>query len=229
MVAVACFVLVADLRLVPVAFAVGFAVAAFAVADLLATAFAVTGVAVEAFAVALAVAAATVPVLEISAGVAVASSLPGPVPQRTHHLSAEEPRLWATIERHEGLVHIGPCFLGFCGVPSTTVTTLVLDKPVSALGILLSLELLLSLVKDQTFVRVCAICPNLSATGFRSCFGLVGDLASAACLHVVEGVVGYAGKGRSLGAVSSSGIHNTGDALAVGLPNSLKNNWFSKT
>ena len=40
-------------------------------------------------------------------------------------------------------------------------------------------------------------------------------------MHVVEGVVGYAREGRSLGALSFLRIHNTGDALVIGLPNFL--------
>ena len=85
-VAVACCTSAVDLGLVPVAFTVAFAVAAFAVADLLATAFAVVGVAVAVFAVTLAVTAATAPPSELFA-----PSLLGLVPQRTHHLSTENP------------------------------------------------------------------------------------------------------------------------------------------
>ena len=63
--------------------------------------------------------------------------LPLPVLQRTHHLSAEGPRHLATIERQEGPVHMGPWeFLG--RLPSTIGLTLVLNKQVSAFGILLS-------------------------------------------------------------------------------------------
>ena len=80
-------------------------------------------------------------------------------------------------------------------------------------------------------MRVCAIGTNLSAIGFRSRFGLVGDRIGAACGHTVD-VVGYAWKGASafadvvIGAprdcaLSFSQIHNTGDVLVIGLPNSL--------
>ena len=98
--------------LVPGAFAVALAGAAFAVAELVAVAFAVAGVAVLALAVALAGAAPSIAsaiILEFVA-LAVASTRPGPEPHQTHHLSAEDPRLWATIKRHEGPVHICPCF-----------------------------------------------------------------------------------------------------------------------
>ena len=78
--------------------------------------------------------------------------LPILVLQPTHHLSVEEPLLWATINRQEGPVHMGPwnfwgdggltgltLFREFFGrLPSTTGLTLVLDKHVSAFGILLS-------------------------------------------------------------------------------------------
>ena len=99
----------ADLGLVPGAFAGALAGVAFAVTGLVVVAFA--GVAVLALVVALAGAApiASAIILEFVA-LAVASTRPGPEPHQTHHLSAEDPRLWATIKRHEGPVHICPCF-----------------------------------------------------------------------------------------------------------------------
>ena len=64
--------------------------------------------------------------------------------------------------------------------------------------------------------RVCASGTDFSATGFKSRFGLIGDRV------VVGGPGGFAcDVDRSLGALSSSNIHSTGDALVVGLPNSL--------
>ena len=72
-------------------------------------------------------------------------------------------------------------------------------------------------------VRVCVIGTKLSATRFRSCFGLVGyRVAGAPYLPAKVGfVVGSAHEvDRSLGALSLSIIHSTGDALVVGLSNS---------
>ena len=112
--AAAWIVLAADLGLVPAAFAVALAGVAFAVAGLVAVAFAVTGVAVLALVVALAGASPIASAIKLEfVALAVASTLPGPEPHQTDHLSTEEPRRWATNERHEGPGHIGPCILDF--------------------------------------------------------------------------------------------------------------------
>ena len=80
----------------------------------------------------------------------------------------------------------------------------------------MSLEFLLHFPKVTVFSRVYASGKEFSATGVRSRFGLIGDPV------VVGGPGGFAcDVDRSLGTLSSSNIHSTGDALVVRLPNSL--------
>ena len=100
---------------------------------------------------------------------------------------------------------------------STTGVGLILDKLTSEVGLFVSLEFLLHLAWDPSSARVCAIGSNLSATGFRFCFGLGGDHSALPAPDAIA-VVGEAPGDCTL---SVSRIHNTGYELVIGLPNSL--------
>ena len=163
---------------------------------------------------------------------AVASSLSGPVPvpQRTHHLSAEDPLCLATIERHERPVHMGACgILGFLALSSTTGLALILNKHVSAFRISVSLELLLYWAKNAISSRVWAIGRKLYAPGLSAFFDLVVDWDVGAfppfLRASVGGVCGGPGdfereRDLSTDTLLLLNTHSTANALVIGLSNS---------